>query len=275
MTRHEVLSSVGAAVHGLIASLTPDPETVCFKAFEQLGSLCRISKSISAMEIPSYFTRGIQGVILELDAFRTGFARTAEQEGAGSLAVAKSAKDLTVAAFVAHASQVITKALKDAESNQLGSALAALHFLYGDIAKAESFEDTNTSTIAVTNDPMAIVETVAGGSMTAAQTVSTSNAVSNPGDVNAAVPSTESNPATGSVTALPVATSVGESNYVAKAAEDVEIKKSLSALSAHIEKASLTSRIESSGWARDLNSSEFRTGRSPAVDFEVGLPKRA
>ena len=272
MTRHEVLSSVGKTVHSLIASLTPDPHTSCFKAFEQLGHLVRTSKAVTALEEPSYFTTGIQEIINMLDAHRTGFARTAEQENG---AVAKSSKQLSVSAFVTHANQIVTKALQDVQENRLGVALASLHSLFSDITKAESFEDVSTGTIAVTNDPMRVIETEAAGSMTAAQTVSTSNAVSNPGDVSAAAPSGAPNPATGAVTALPVATSVGESNYVAKAAEDTEIAKSLSGMAATIEKASLSHRAQETGWVRDLNSAEFLGGsRRSSVDFEAGLLTR-
>lgn len=272
MTRHEVLSSVGATVKSLIAQLTPDPHTSCFKAFEQLGQLVRTSKAVTALEEPSYFTAGIQEVINTLDAHRTGFARTAEQENG---VVAKSAKQLSVSAFVTHANQIVTKALQDVQENRLGAALASLHSLFSDISKAESFEDVSTGTIAVTNDPMRVIETETAGSMTAAQTVSTSNAISNPGDVAAAAPSTVANSATGSVTSLPVATSVGESNYVAKAAEDTEITKSLSGMAATIEKASLSHRAQETGWVRDLNSPEFLSGaRMSSVDFEAGLPTR-
>jgi hypothetical protein len=106
MTRHEVLSSVGATVHGLMRN-SARIQTVCFKAFDQLGHLCG-SARVTSLEVPGYFTKGIQDVIRELDSLRTGFARTAEEES-----VAKSAKELTVEAFVTHASQIVTKALED------------------------------------------------------------------------------------------------------------------------------------------------------------------
>ena len=276
MTRHDLLSSVGKTVHGLISQLTPDPEASCAKAFERLGSLYRISKAVTAGEEPSYFTAGIQEVIKLLDAHRTGFARTAEQEGAGALSVAKSATELTMSAFAAHATKVVTKALEDVKADRLGSALEALHTLYRDVVKAESFEDTNTATIAVTNDPMRVIETEAPGttapSGTSQPNTAPSNYVTNPGDVKAAPPSTEANPATGSVTALPTA-SAGTPAFVDTAKADVDLAKSLTALSETIAKATVSHGVDPNrGWAMDLNSKAFRGDNQ--VDFEAGLPKR-
>jgi hypothetical protein len=271
MTRHELLTSVGKTVHGLISQITPDPEVSCMKAFEKLGAMVRTSKAVTALEEPAYFTAGIQEIIGILDAHRTGFARTAEQENG---AVKKSAKDLTLTAFAAHASQVVTKALADVEAGRIGSALESLHTLYRDIVKAESFEDTNTATIAITNDPMRVIETEAAGSMTADLPGGASNYVLNPGDVKGAPPSTEANPSTGSVTALPVA-AAGTPAFVdtAKAA-DAEIAKSLEGMVGAVEKSGTTHRVIETGWAADLNSSAFRGGASGKVDFEAGLPKR-
>jgi hypothetical protein len=271
MTRHELLTSVGKTVHGLIAQLTPDPQTSCFKAFERLGGLCRTSKAVTALEEPAYFTAGIQEVIQMLDAHRTGFARTAEQEN-GS--VKKSATELSLLAFAAHSSKVVTKALEDVSKGQIGAALEALHTLYRDVVKAESFEDTTTATIAVTNDPMRVIETEAAGTMTAAQPASTSNAVSNPEAVKAPPPSTEANPSTGSATALPTA-SAGAPAFVdtakAAAAEEASVTKALKDTAESISKAAVSQGVDpNQGWARDLNSPAFRGG----VDFEAGLPKR-
>jgi hypothetical protein len=53
----------------------------------------------------------------------------------------------------------------------------------------------------------------------------------------------------------------------------MDVTKSLTSLAETIEKASISS-VQNTGWARDLNSPEFMSGRRVAADFEVGLPKR-
>ena len=277
MNRHEVLSQVGKTVRGLITQLTPDPEVACFKAFEKMGHLYKISKSIDAGEIPSYFTKGIQDVINSLDAFRTGFARTAEEEGSGfldgSATVTKSGKkELTIEEFVAHAQSVVKSALAANEAGKLGDSLAILHKFYDDIFAAASFADDVASKITVTvqNDPMRVVETEVAGTMNPAGTsrpdIAASDYVTNPGDVNAAPPLAVKNPSTGSVEALVSATPLGDSNYIAAKA-DVSISKSLSDLSSLVEKAGPSSRFQDAGWASDLNSPEFLEGTKPSVTW--------
>lgn len=275
MTRHELLTSVGKTVHGLIAQLTPDPEVSCLKAFEKLGTVVRQSKAVTALEEPAYFTSGIQEIIGILDAHRTGFARTAEQEN-GS--VKKSSTELTMSAFAAHANKIVTKALSDVQAGQLGAALESLHTLYRDVVKAESFEDTTTATIAVSNDPMRVIETEAPGTLSPSGTsqpnTASSNFATNAGDVKAAPPSTEANSATASMTALPTA-SAGTPAFVdtAKAAE-VEVTKSLTEMTESVEKATTAYKTQNAGWVSDMNSPAGRGLTSSKVDFEAGLPKR-
>jgi hypothetical protein len=275
-SRHSVLETVGACVIGLIKQLTPDPEEQCVAAFEKLGPLVRMAKTMTADDVTPHFTAGIQEVIAHLDAFRTGFARTAEQEDGDTLVKASCFKprtsDMTVPEFLQHADSTLRKAVKCAEGGEVGKALSALHTLVRDIHKAESFEDTVAEKITVTvdNDPMRIVETEAPGTLaptgTSAPQSAASNYVTNPGDVSTAAPSTAPNAATASVEAVRTAEPVGDSNFIAKAAEAV-IAKSLDAIRSTVSKASGDARVSAVGWVSDLNSVEFLHGGRPREKF--------
>lgn len=294
-SRHNTLSTVEACVVGLIKQLTPDPEIACSKAFEKLGPLVRMAKSLTADDLPNYFQAGIQEVIQHLDAFRTGFARTYEQENGNSLEKASCFKPvvstMTIAEFVKYADSTIRKAVKCVEGGAVSEALKALHTLVSDIRKAESFADTVSESISVTvdNDPMRIVETEAPGTMSPSGTSSPSTAASNyatnPGDIGGAAPSTAPNPATGSMTAINTAVPAGDSNFVAKGAEAQaapaatpspeavakaaaeSISKSLDSIRKSVGDFSPDTRVEQSGWALDLNSPEFLRGQVPKERF--------
>jgi hypothetical protein len=271
-----VLQKIEGCVVGLIKQLTPDPEEQCVAAFEKLGQLVRMSKSMTtADDVTPYFTAGIQEVISRLDAFRTGFARTFDQENADGLAKASCFKlktsDLAPSEFVQYAGSVIQRALKCAEAGVVGKALEALHTLVSDIRKAESFEDSVADKITVTvdNDPMRIVETEASGttapSGTSAPQDAASNYVTNPADVGAAAPSTAPNPSTESAESLRPATPAGDSNFVAKA--EVDVVKALDSIVGAVSKFDGTKSMVDAGWALDLNSAEFRHGNAPRERF--------
>jgi|WetSurMetagenome_2_1015567.scaffolds.fasta_scaffold67518_2 hypothetical protein len=271
-SRHETLSVVSKCVASLIQQLTPDPEAVCFRALRDLGALASVAKTFSAVDVPSHFRAGIQEVILQLDAFRTGFARTADQEGGADLLKAScfkpQMKDVSLEDFVKHADGIIRKAIACATNGAAGSALVALHTLAADIAKAESFADGASETITVTveNDPMKIVETEASGTLmpagTSSATTADSNYVTNPGDVTATAPSTAPNPATASAAVVSSNTPAGDSNFVAKG--DDAVAKGVAAICETVAKCEPLAKAQEVGWALDLNTPEFMRGdRSP------------
>lgn len=295
ISRHEVLTKTGKLVDSMISmfSRDVDPEESCTKAFEELGRLVKESRTLVAGdEVPSMFADGIQSVINRLDAFRTGFARTYEQENGSvakndvwaewkaPVALKPLTKTMTPAEFVAHVQKTVDVAQKCAEYGFVGKALEALRLLKADIVKAASFEDTTSITVTVENDPMKIIWTEAAGTTAPAGTsrpdTAASNYVTNPGDVSAGPPETGKNPGTASLAEAKSNTPAGDSNFaaagggngiskaegedVAKAADEA-LAKSLDALGATVEKSNPERRLSATGWAQDLSSPEFLRGK--------------
>jgi hypothetical protein len=289
VSRHEVLQKTGKYVDTVISQLSRDfdPQECCTKAFEDLGRLVKESRTmVAGDDVPSMFADGIQAVISRLDAFRTGFARTYEQENGGvtkgdawaewktPAALKPISKALSPSEFVSFAKDTIAAAQKCADLGYAGRALEALRLLKADIRKAESFEDTvaNSISVTVTTDPMQIVWTEAAGTTSPAGTSrpdeAASNYVTNPTAVTAPPPETGKNPGTASLAEAKSNTPAADSNFVAvgggdgvaKAADEA-ITKNLEAMGEVIEKSNPDYRCSKSGWTSDLSSPDFLRGK--------------
>ena len=72
LTWHEIFTKIEKQAVSLINQLTPDPYEQCSAAFEDLGHVVRLTKSMTVDDISNVpeFTAGIQAVIRRLDAFR-------------------------------------------------------------------------------------------------------------------------------------------------------------------------------------------------------------
>lgn len=298
ISRHEVLTKTGKTIDSMLSmfSRDVDPEETCTKAFEELGRLVKESRTLVAGdEVPSIFADGIQSVINRLDAFRTGFARTYEQEN-GSVTEADAwagwkapveplkpiRKEMTLVEFVSHVQKTIAAAQKCVEYGFVGKALEALRLLKADILEAESFEDTTASTISVTveNDPMKIIWTEMAGTTAPAGTsrpdTAASNYATNPDGVTAGPPNGSNNGGTASLAGATSNTPAGTSNFqaagggngVSKAdgedgtkAADEALAKNLDELRVSVEKSNPERHYSATGWAQDLSSPEFLHGR--------------
>lgn len=255
MKRHEVLKSVEGVVAGLIQQFTPDPEVPCRKASLELSQLAQVAKSIGPGGVPVDFAAGIQSVIQQLDAFRSGYASNAPGEQV-------TTKAMSLSEFLDLAKGVVEKAVAAHREDRLAEALSELHRLKADIIKAESYEDATVINVTVRNDPAALVPTSADGSRDAAGTSAPSTAptnfAANPGAITAPAPSTAPNPSTDSAQNAPVSAPAGDTNYVAK----------MSAITAVVAKADTAPRrITEVGWANDLATPEFMDGAKKRYNF--------
>src|SRR6185369_2614209 len=153
MTKHEMLKKTRGIVETLIKEKTPrDVFDACRSAYVALGKAVAASKSLTPGEaVPVEFARSIKEVVDMLDSFRSGYASNDPSQKI-------TEKSMSLNDFAAYIEKSVLAALgEDSNAKMLRKLYQIKAQLDGiDVsrtAKSESFEDAQTVSVPMYDDP--------------------------------------------------------------------------------------------------------------------------
>lgn len=171
MNKHDMLKKTRGIVETLIKDRTPrDVFEECRVAYVALGKAVAAAKSLAPGEaVPVQFAGSIQEVIDMLDSFRSGYASNDPSQKV-------TEKSMSLAAFAAYVEKSVLAALGETSTAKvlkklylIKAQLDAIDTKRTTTAKAESFEDDNTVSVPMYEDPGQIQTTSATSSVESAQ----------------------------------------------------------------------------------------------------------